>query len=175
MPSDPTGVRPAGVLTRAAPDFFDDNLAVCAFEFQEISPPTGLHFQRYALFNNATTGVLFKVYAITVENDGGGGMVLFWNHGPLGTFAQNAAALRPDLPMPFGQMYSDQTDVAAGNPNPYITQPIVGQIGAGGFDSATVVSPFPLFIIPAGWSLVGTNPGSAIESGMTVWYQLANE
>lgn len=175
MPSDPTGRHPSGVLIRPAPDFYDDQIGVCGFEFVEISPPVGLHYHRFALYNNASTGAVFKIYGITVENGGGGGFLFWFVKGQIGTVQQNATSIRPDHPMQFGQMSYDRMDVPAGTLNPFFPTTIVGQVSASGFDSQTTVSSFPLFILPAGWSLVGSNPGSALQAGLTCWYQVANE
>lgn len=175
MPSDPTGVQPRGVLIRPASDWFDDNLAVAGFEMVITAAPDPEMWFRISLFNNGNQGQVFKVYGITIENDGGGGLVFWFNKGPLGTFQQGANAIRPDYGIPFGQVFFDFQGTPLGNTNPYINVPIVGQVGVGGFDSSTNLSPFPLFIIPAGYALVGANPGAFLSGGATFWYQVSNE
>lgn len=175
MPSDPTGRNPPGVLVRQAPDFFDDQLGVIAFEFIEISPPVGLHYQTVALYNNASTGILLKVYAITAAASGGGGLAAWFIKGTIGVLQNAASAIRPDTGISWGQIYFQQTDVAAGVANPFIPSIINGIIPTGGFDSDSMVAPFPLFILPAGYSLVLSPISSSVVTGASFWYQQSNE
>lgn len=175
MPSDPTGRNPVGTLARPGPDFFDDNLGVAGIiEFQVPAMPTN-SWWTVALFNNANTGVAFKIYAITASSQGGGGVGLFWKYGTLGTFQQNAAPLRPDHATPFGQIYTQSITGSALTRNPLAILPFVGDIGAAGFDSGTSSFPHPILIVPAGWSLVACNLGSDQQGGVFFWYQQSNE
>jgi len=175
MPSDPTGTHPIGVLARPAPDFFDDNMGLVAFNYIEFNPPAGLHYQTIALYNNAKSGVLFKVYAIVAECNGGGGLSAWFAPGTVGTLQNGAGSLRPDVGVPYGQLYFQQTDVAAGVPNPFIPAGINGIVPTGGFDSNIAAPGFPLFIVPVGYSLVLSNISSSVNTGASFWYQLANE
>jgi len=176
MPSDPSGVSPKGTLIRPPADFFDDHLAVGSFFLQFTGGPNNSNFCTVALFNNANTGVVFKVYGISAVNDGGSGMGAFWFYGPLGALYAPCQPIRPDLGAPFGQIWQQTTlaNVPAA-PNPYFTPPYVNLIGVSGFDSNTILSPFPLFIVPVGWSLVLTNVTASADLGAGFWYQQANE
>lgn len=175
MPSDPSGGQPRSTLVRLAPDYFDDNLAIAgAVQFQVPPAPTN-SWWTVALFNDANTGVVFKVYAITASSEGGGGIGLFWVHGPVGTLFQAAQPIRPDHGSLFGQIYTQSITGSASLKNTLITEPIIGDIGAAGFDSATVPFTFPAFIVPVGWSLVAANLGSDNQGGAFFWYQQANE
>lgn len=175
MPSDPSGTQPPGTLVRSAPDFFDDNMGVGGAFIFDATPPAGNIWVQFALFNNGTQGQVLKVYGVTVWSEGGGGLIFGYTKGVVGTFAQDCVAIRPDFSLLIGQIYSNLSDGHASPVPIFIPKTIVGQIGAGGFDSLTVVSPFPLFIVPAGYSLVGTNPSSTISSSCTFWFQVANE
>lgn len=175
MPSDQSGVTPKGTLVRAAADWFDDNLGTGGFYEQNFSPNLDNYFT-VALFNNANTGVVFKVYGISAYNDGGTGWGAFWQNGAVGTLKSGCQPLRPDYPTPYGQIY--EQEMLGNNPDapfPWSLGPIAGAIGCGGFDSNTVVSPFPLFIVPVGWSLVMANLESASNCMCTFWYQVCNE
>lgn len=176
MPSDPSGVQPKGVLTRAAADFFDDHLASGAFFVSEPVPGDAFNYCTVALFNNANSGVVFKVYAVTSISDGGSGMGLFWVHGTLGALVQNCQPIRPDVGMPYGQIYQQTASSNVGTfPNPFAPATFATIFAASGFDSSTHLSPFPLFIVPVGWSAVLTNLTASIDLGAAFWYQVANE
>jgi hypothetical protein len=176
MPSDPTGTHPKGVLTRAAADFFDDNLGTGAFFQSQEGTPQIFNYCTVALFNNANSGVVLKVYGATTISDGGSGMGLYWVHGIVGTFVQNCQPLRPDVGMQYGQIYQQVTlGNTQGAPNPYFTPPPVTILASDGFDSATYFAPYPIFIVPAGWSAVLTNLTPAIDLGAAFWFQQANE
>lgn len=182
MPSDPSGVQPPGVLVRLAPDFFDDSIAVGAgFTFDSTAFNTD--YYTISLFNNGNQGQVFKVYAITSLTVSGGGAGVFFVKGTVGSLFAPCASIRPDFQAPFGQIYTQsliQSSPAVGQ-NPLITAPLIGFIGDSA-DSFTNISPFPLFIVPAGYSLVtanmsvGTNAGgSDLRGGTGFWYQVANE
>ncbi len=119
--------------------------------------------------------MVFKVYGITASNDGGGGLVFWFQQGPIGLFQQAVSPIRPDVAVPYGQIFFQQTTVPLGHSSPFLPPTIVGVVGSAGFDSTTLCSPFPLFILPAGYSLVGANVGSYGNAGASFWYQLAKE
>lgn len=176
MPSDPSGANPKGVLTRPAPDFFDDHLASGAFFVSEPVPGDDFNYCTVALFNNANSGVVFKVYAVTAINDGGSGMGLFWVHGTLGALVQNCQPIRPDVGSPYGQIYQQTASSNVSTfPNPFFSTPPATIFAANGFDSATHLAQFPLFIVPVGWSAVLSNLTASIDLGAAFWYQVANE
>ena len=147
MPSDPTGVSPKGLLARAAPDWFDDNLAVAGKFFDQNYPVSNNHFWTIALFNNATAGTVLKVYGITTSCDGGQGTGFYWNRGTLGTAGPVAAPLRPDYPNPFGAIYTQDSGAVGSVPNTFSLGTLISTIATSGFDGSTVVSPYPLALI----------------------------
>lgn len=177
MPSDPTGTHPSGVLVRPAPDFFDDNLCSGGYYFF-IRPAAGFQYLSISLFNDAPRGQALKVYGITNGDDSGFGTLMYpLQGGPLGSFVTQCRNVRFDLGAPPGQIYQ-QLDVVAGIDSPY-PRPLptnVQTLGTPGFSSETIFSPFPMAIIPPGYSLVLAN-GQA-SSGTwyaTFWYQISNE
>jgi hypothetical protein len=176
MPSDPSGVHPQGVLTRPAPDFFDDNIGLGGFWRPFTTGLSSDTFITVALFNNSTQGLAFKVYGISLAADGGDGFGFYFVLGPVGSFYANCQPIRPDIGSPNGQIYTQLTVVGSGlDPNPFNPGPYANVIAGSGFDGNTVLSPFPLFVVPAGYSLVGTNVSTGGSIGCSFWYQQANE
>lgn len=176
MPSDPTGRHPIGVLARPAADFFDDNLATGGAVYQT-DPPVGNTYATISLFNNSTTGQSLKVYGISVGNDDTGTAFAYFLQGtPLGTLQGPGFNVNSQLPTPFGQIFM-RTDhvgsVTALYPLPLPGAPCI--IGAPDAGSATIVSPFPLFIIAAGYSLAVANADSGSRVWAAFWWQVANE
>lgn len=175
MPSDPSGRHPAGVLTRHAADFFDDASAYGGFAGNLHLGGMDTYLQ-VSLYNDATIGYKLKVYGITVCNDGGGAMVAFTTSGvPTSTLVGRCNPIDASNPAPFGLIYQDTEHVAIGGPNPFTIPSVVAQLGSGGFDAGLSISPFPLFIVPAGYALnvVTFEPGALL--GATFWYQEAIE
>jgi len=175
MPSDPSGVTPKGVLTRPAPDWFDDNIGTGGYVWNGAQPAGVDQYVTVGLYNDAVSGVALKVYAIYVSADGGGGFGFYFVKGPVGTLSAQCAPLRPDHGSPYGKIYYQQATVAANAVNPFNVGPYLGMIGSSGFDSFTVTSPFPLFIVPVGYTLVGTNVTVGSTVGVNFWYQQSNE
>lgn len=176
MPSDPSGRFPKGVLTRPAPDFFDDYLA-CGGAVYQTDPPVGNTYASISLYNDASIGILLKVYAISVGNDDTGTAFAYQRQGaPLGVLQGQCRNIRFDQPAPYGQIWM-RTDtvgsVTALYPLPLPTNPVI--LGAPDAGSATIVSAFPLFIIPAGYSLVVANADSGSRAWASFWYHTAQE
>lgn len=163
-PSDPTGRHPSGVLTRHPADFFDDNCGTGALYLQITTIPTNT-WLRISLYNNSNTGVSFKVYAITSFSFGGGGLGYFFISGTIGAFQQACSSINPSLAAPFGQLFGDIITGSAAVLNPFITKPLVGIAGNSGFDSSNNLSPFPVVVLPAGYSLVCCNLTSSSGGG----------
>lgn len=175
MPSDPYGLHPLGTLIRSAPDFFDDNVGSGGFYFPGINVGSPRNYITVGLFNNDTQGRVLKVYGISVAADGGAGFGFFFASGPFGPFSSACQPLSPVRPGVPGLIFAQQMTGAANRVNDFYTGPFVNIIGSSGFDSNTALSPFPLFIVPANWSLVGTNIVESFNAACYFWYQLANE
>jgi len=176
MPSDPSGHNPQGVLVRSAPDFFDDNLCVGGTWFQFGVIPTR-SFCSTSLYNNDTLGRVLKVYGVTALVDNGQAALLYPNSGaPLGALVGNCLPVRFDLGIPPGLIYSKLDSVPLSNsPNPN-NPPTNAQLIGGSFGGGiSYFSPFPIAIIPRGWSLVVVNMGADDTGGASFWYQVANE
>jgi hypothetical protein len=175
MPSDPSGTHPQGVLTRAAPDFFDDNIGVGGARLA-FPQPSGGNYIAVSLFNGDNQGRAFKVYGIYTTGAGGEGLGFWYAKTPLGTLNSFPQAIRPDLGAPPGQIWMATSLGNPNNtPNPFTPTQLFAAIGCSGFDSATVLSPFPLFVIPAGYCLIGSNLEETFNTGCFFWYQVANE
>ena len=176
MPSDPSGVSPKGVLIRPAPDFFDDHMCYGGAIYQT-DPPVGNTYASISLFNNANSGVLFKVYGISLGNDDTGSAFAYSRQGPpLGVLQGACRNVRFDLGMAYGQIFM-RTDTV-GSVTALYPLPLpaaVMNLGAPDAGGAAILSPFPLFIIPVGYSLVIAilDSGGSVYAGF--WFQLENE
>jgi hypothetical protein len=171
--SDPSGRYPIGVLARPAPDWFDDKLGCGGYTMQNGN--TGfVNYVAVSLFNNSSDGSIFKVYGIAAGTSIGTSSSVFSIYGTLGTFVENCSSIRPDVAPPYGQIYqattTESTTIVV---NPYIYPPLLGLIGLG-FGGTTVLSPYPLFIVPVGYSLIVVNNFSADQIGASFWYQVAH-
>jgi hypothetical protein len=175
MPSDPTGAQPLGVLVRPAPDFFDDNIGTGAYYLPDNSGALNNYYATVALYNNANTGIAFKVYGISISSDGGGGWGFWYAPGPVGSLVQNCQPIRPDLGMPNGQIYAQNMTGVVSRPNDFYTGLFAFMIAAGGFDGHNAFPGFPLAVVPVGWSLVGTNIAPTDTVTCSFWYQQSNE
>ena len=178
--SDPSGRFPTGVLTRPAADFFDDHLAVGKGSIFANGPNQSIWFS-VALFNNSTQGLVFKVYGLSSINVGEGGLDYFFVYGQYGALAQLCSPIRPDFGSLNGQIFTQSQQVGVSTANPYLLQPAIATFGTSG-ESFTAFSPFPVFIVPVGYSLVACNTfpannigGALYAGGAGFWYQQANE
>lgn len=173
MPSDPTGTHPSGVLVRNAPDFFDDNVAYGGFAAPQVS---GDNWLLCSLYNNALAGIRLKVYVVSGANDGGDGFSAWVDKGvPLGTLVGACNFIDPTLGQSYGQIYQDIQHTAGGLPNPFTVPPTAAFFGCQGFDSATYVFPFPMFVVPVGFALHIVNNTGAALLGASFWFHQANE
>lgn len=175
MPSDPSGMQPPGTLVRPAPDFFDDSMSTGGAQYLT-DPPVGNVYASISLFNNAMSGLLFKVYGITYGNDSTGGAFAYCRYGPpLGSLVGPCTSIRADAGTQNGQIWM-RTDMVAFNALYPLPLPIgFSMLGAPGSGSNTILSPFPLFILPVGYSLVIANSDSGSQATVAFWYQQANE
>lgn len=175
MPSDPTGVHPQGVLTRPAPDFFDDNIGVGGARLP-FPAGSGGNYIAVSLLNNDNQGRMLKVYGAYTSAAGGEGFGFWYSKAPIGALQPPPQAIRPDLGAPPGAIYMATSLGNPNNtPNPFIPAQLFSCVGCSGFDSATVLSPFPLFVIPVGYCLIGSNLEETFNAGCFFWYQVANE
>jgi hypothetical protein len=175
MPSDPAGRKPVGVLARPAPDWFDDHLGVGGFFFTNFSIGNP-HYLATVLYNNASDGSALKVYGLGSTSDGGGGMGFYSQQGTFGAFDHNCNPVRADLPTPWGQIFiNDHTAASFTDPSPFNIGPLLGYSGSGGNNAAAVFATFPLFVVPAGYSLIAVNTAPGGFLGASFWYQVAHE
>lgn len=170
--SDRTGKKPPGTLILPSADWFSDHLYCAGYELTSPSPfPES--YATIALFNNDQSGRLLKVYGATVSADAGQGFGFYWTQTPVGAEDGVVNSIRPDRPVEAGQIFEQHQNVALGAPNPYYNFPATYLLGTDGYDQATIISPFPLFIIPVGWALVGTNQLASVSLGLYLWYQVS--
>jgi hypothetical protein len=173
MPKDFTGVRPLGVLTRHPADWFSDSLYTISFTKTVLFSGAGNQYMAFAVFNNDNIGRVMKVYGYSATCDGGGGLATRFAPARLFTPVNTATSIRPDLPAPTVTISFDSQVVPPGGLTPYDTGQQCGLLGTFGFDSGTAFAPFPLFIIPTGWSLVGFTSDSCQIAAMCLWFQMA--
>jgi hypothetical protein len=173
MAKDYTGVRPLGVLTRHPADWFSDISFVAGWS--EDNQPTGAGeiYTAFGMLNSDNQGRVLRIYGNTCSCQGGGGMGVFFVKGAIGSVVAQAQSIRPDFPPPLVTISSQHQQTAAGAPNPFNFGPQFGLVGSPGFDSGTAFSPFPLFIVPVGWSIVVTNFTSTFVAGIGWWFQMA--
>lgn len=171
--ADPSGRYPLGVLTRAAPDWFDERLGVGGYQ---LTIATGENFLLVSLYNNASDGSVLKVYAISCSGDGGGGCSAWVDMGtPPGTLVGPCTCIRPDYAAPAGLIFQSEITTSNPFPNPFSIPPNSAFLGTSGFDSFTHIAPFPLFVIPVGYALHVTNFNAGELMGAAFWYQQAEQ
>lgn len=177
MASDPTGVHPSGVLVRNAPDFFDDQLGSGGYFAAVASTPGHDTYFRLSLYNNATDGRALKVYGITAQDNAGGGSYLYQAYGPNpDTLVGPCVNIRGDLGQPWGVIYQQLTLVLSGAGSPFTRPAAAVVLGESGFDAFTTISPFPLQIVPRGFSLfMEQTQHDGGQYGGGFWFQMSNE
>lgn len=173
---DTLGETPLGAVTRHPIDWWWQSAYTCGFEDLQTSGSFENWYANY-FYNADPQGRVAKIYATFQGNDGGGGYTCFYQYGPPpGTLAATAQALRPDqgTAKQYFQ-FQVQTTATGFRLNPYNATlgPIVGALPQSGFDSDLSISPFPLFIVPVGYSLVLTNNFSAFQQVLVLWYHLS--
>lgn len=158
-------------MVRPAPDWFSDNLAYGGAVYQT-DPPVGNTYASISLFNDAQTGVVLKVYALTVGNDDTGTAFAYTRQGPpLGVLQGQCRFLRADRGVSFGQIWMRTDTVGSVTAlYPLALPQAPATIGAPDAGSATILSAFPLFIIPTGYSLVIANADSGSRAWASFWF-----
>jgi len=174
MPKDATGAQPLGVVVRHAADWFSDSLYMATFYEDIAFVGSGLLWHQFGLFNQGQSGQVLRVYGNTTFSEGGGGFQASFSSGSIGVQVGDATGIRPDQPVPRASIWATHQQTALGTVNPFLSTRPFGLLAAPGFDSGTTFSPFPMFIVPAGYSLVVTNPQSSSVAGVGWWFQLAN-
>ncbi len=172
MPKDFTGVRPLGVVTKHPADWFSDSLYVASFYEDIAFVGSGLLWHQFGLLNQDQGGNVLRVYGNTTFTEGGGGFQASFSNGSIGAKVGNALSIRPDFPTPNVSIWAQHVQTALGTVNPFLSTTPFGLLAAPGFDSGTFLSPFAMFIVPVGWSLVVTNPQSSSVAGVGWWFQL---
>ena len=167
MPSDPSGARPMGVLTRPAPDFFDDNLYVGGYRITYNIAALN-NYITVALFNTDNLGRVLKVYGLSLTSDAGEGFDFWFVYGQIGTLSPGPYPLRPDYPAPPAQIYIQSQPAAPPNqPNPLLPTNLTASLATYGFDGSNIFAGHPLFIVPVGWSLVASNDVASAAPGVS--------
>lgn len=174
MIRDQAGATPQGALSRHPADFFANGLACGGFLRKQNPPAFQLAFNAVGLFNNDPAGNVFKIYGYGLNNDAGGGVGIYAVKGKLSTPQSPPVNVRFDQPAPTGLIFADTTIVASGTLPPTIYDPLVGLLATAGFDGDAKFSPFPMFIVPTGYSIVGLNLEPAGQCGIYFWYEITN-
>jgi hypothetical protein len=174
--SDRTGRRPLGTLTRHPADWFSDYSYTGGYQLIDNPTPGNFNYLAVGLYNNDSSGRVIKVYGISVCAENGSGMGIYFVNGVIGSLVGPVKSIRPDRAAPTGQIYQENTSVGFPIPNfPYNFGDQFGFIGTSGFDSFSIVSPFPLFIVPQGYSLVAANTVQGVHVGAFFWFQVADQ
>jgi hypothetical protein len=171
---DPTGAKPLGVVVRHPADWFSDESCSASWFEEDLIVGPGQMWIAIGFFNQDSNGRVMRVYGHSAFSEGGGGMGLFWVNGTIGSQVNTARNVRPDRGAPGVSVWAEHQQTPLGPLNPFSFGQQVGFFAAPGFDSGTVFSPFPFFIVPPGWSLVGTTPQSSTVAAMALWFQMAN-
>jgi hypothetical protein len=124
------------------------------------------------LFNQDQGGNVLRVYGNTTFSEGGGGFQAAFVRGTIGAQVASATGIRPDQTTPAVSVWARHMQTALGTVNPFLSNLPFALLAAPGFDSGTTFSPFPMFIVPVGYSLVVTNPQSSGVAGVGWWFQL---
>ncbi|SRR6266851_2006560 len=174
MPIDASGVRPLGVVTRHPLDWFNANGYLDGY-FLRVVAPVPQQWFAVGLHNKDNLGRVIRVWGISVSNDGGGGIQAYAVNGTFGAFDHLAQPVRFDQPIGSAEIWETNQDQLPGQLiSPYALPPPRALVGTGGFDSFTFTAPFPLFIIPVGWSLVLSNNSASSVVGGFFWFEMAN-
>lgn len=174
--SDRAGIKPKGSMVRPAPDWFADRLYFGGFNVLGPSPtPGNSHWITVALFNNDQTGRVARVYGVYSLTDGGGGLGLYRAQQPPGAKVGQVQSTRLDYPPVDVEIWQQVMDVAAQFVTPFTLGAQIGAVGNSGFDSELTLSPFPLAIVPTGYSLVASNIIGSGSTGAGFYIQMANK
>lgn len=173
--SDRAGIKPKGTMVRPAPDWFADRMYFGGFQVIGAAPTPGdSHWITVALFNNDQSGRVAKVYGVYTLTDGGGGMGLYVAQQPPGAKLGLVQSIRLDYPPVGVEVWQQVVETASDTVTPFTLGQQIGAVGCSGFDSDTVFSPFPIAIIPTGYSLVASNLIGSGSTGCGFWIQMAN-
>lgn len=162
-------------MVRAAPDWFSDNLYSCLFYTNDHGTGTGTIWQAGSFFNNDNRGRVAKVYGVYCFAEGGGGAFADIVEGSAGNAYQTARNVRGDQGAGTVQSFTQPTVLNTNPLNPYATGNEYLAFPAPGFDSSLTVSPFPLAVIPAGFSLALISPSGTVQFGVAIYYLPANK
>jgi hypothetical protein len=171
--ADRNGRNPLGAVTRHPADWFSDYLYCAGHSALNQPSGSGEIYFAVSVLNEDQDGRVMRIYGATSMSEGGGGCGIYFVQGATGAPVSAAKSIRPDRPGPSVSVGYQFQQVALGSPNPFDFGEQFGEIASDGFDSATIVSPFPLFIVPQGYSIVATNPSSSFLNGFFWWFQMA--
>ena len=176
MPSDPAGRNPSGALIRPAPDFFDDHMA--AGGYSTVFPTGPFLYLAVSLYNDGSgSNRLLKVYGIDGSVGGDVGLNLFIVKGTFGSFVAQGQYVRFDQGAAPGQIWQmTQVVAGSGTPSPFNLTNLYTIISVGAFGGAgSHLSPFPLAIIPPGYSLTTVNYNPTVNGAAAFFWQVADE
>lgn len=172
--SDRTGRKPKGTMVRPAPDWFSDYFYVGGMR-NVYNPASVNNYVTVALLNNDQQGRVLKVYGVTMSCDGGEGFDFWFIKGTIGAQVAGPYNIRPDYPAPPAQTwFQTQAAAPANAPNPFLPANTIASLMSDGFDGSNIFSPFPLFIVPQGYSLVGSNDVGGAAVGCFFWFQISD-
>jgi hypothetical protein len=162
-------------MTRHPADWFSDYLYTAGYSIDTFPSAGNITFAAIALYNDDAQGRVMKVYGVSGSADGGENFSIYFQQGTIGSQVAQALSIRPDRPAPSGAVYAESVVVPLATPAPFSFPPEYGQFGTDGFDGCTYVSPFPLFIVPVGYSIIACNRSGAGIPAFWFWFLLANQ
>lgn len=175
MPIDPSGVIPIGTLTRHPADWFSPQLYTDGFQLNLPLSPGNINFLAVGLHNNDNAGRVLRVWGVSIESDGGESIAVYRVNGTIGAFDHKCRPARFDQPISTAEIWQENATLPTGSNNPFGFVDQIGLIGTNGFDGNTVLSPFPLWIVPVGFSVVLTNLAGGFKVADFFWFTMSNQ
>lgn len=151
---------PKGIRFRATPDWFSQYLSQGGHGV----PSNSLldDFQAIALYNDSQLGALLFIYAISSVSDQNDYFEMAMVNGTIGSFQRQGTRVNPSIGSPPGQIYyyHDPSTALPITPIGYWCE----------FDPPGMGGVGPLYIVPAGFSIVFQGPRVCAEMMINFWY-----
>lgn len=154
--------KPVGTNIRLAPDWF---VTKAAWGQGQVTRTSAGFFIGIELYNNSNDGSYFYLYGLQVDEFASVQLYGWVSAGAFGTLFKACYPIVADQGQPFGVVNTTQSLTALDTINiPYTWQ--------GGQPTAPIMSPWPIMVIPPGWSfkIASGDPFDALIA--TFWYTI---
>ena len=152
--------NPKGVRTRNTPDWFSIYAAIGGYGVEGGFGTDS--FKYVSLYNDSGTGAVLAVYVFQIQTNNVAMCDVFYVNGTIGSAVRPCTRVNPAVASPPGQMfYLDNGGSAIANA-PFAE--------VSGFTPLGAAGGFPLFIVPAGYSLVAGPSAKDQTMILTTWY-----